>query len=61
MVSLSVMADPSDDAKHIEKLYEFGERLSESKDKSQVPFPPHPTLLSLLPFAFLFCVSSDWG
>ncbi|XP_009346756.2 apoptosis inhibitor 5-like protein API5 [Pyrus x bretschneideri] len=29
------MADPSDEAKHIEKLYEFGERLNESKDKSQ--------------------------
>ncbi|KAL6198348.1 hypothetical protein ACLB2K_028140 [Fragaria x ananassa] len=28
-------ADPSDEAKHIEKLYEFGERLNESKDKSQ--------------------------
>lgn len=30
------MADPSDEAAHIEKLYEFGERLNESKDKSQV-------------------------
>eukprot|EP00258_Populus_trichocarpa_P051227 XP_024467246.1 apoptosis inhibitor 5-like protein API5 [Populus trichocarpa] len=35
------MSDPAasatatDDASHIEKLYEFGERLSESKDKSQ--------------------------
>ncbi|KAJ6416674.1 hypothetical protein OIU84_002526, partial [Salix udensis] len=33
------MSDPAatstDDAIHIEKLYEFGERLSESKDKSQ--------------------------
>ncbi|XP_065877226.1 apoptosis inhibitor 5-like protein API5 [Euphorbia lathyris] len=29
------MSDSADDAKHIEKLYEFGERLSESKDKSQ--------------------------
>ncbi|EXB88545.1 hypothetical protein L484_008864 [Morus notabilis] len=29
------MADPSDEAAHIEKLYEFGERLNESKDKSQ--------------------------
>ncbi|KAM6551222.1 hypothetical protein CsatB_001030 [Cannabis sativa] len=29
------MSDPSDDASHIEKLYEFGERLNESKDKSQ--------------------------
>lgn len=29
------MADSSDDANHIEKLYEFGERLNESKDKSQ--------------------------
>jgi len=26
----------SEDAKHIEKLYEFDERLSESTDKSQV-------------------------
>lgn len=32
------MADSSDDANHIEKLYEFGERLNESKDKSQVIF-----------------------
>ncbi|KAK4755594.1 hypothetical protein SAY87_009351 [Trapa incisa] len=29
------MADFADEAKHIEKLYEFGERLNESKDKSQ--------------------------
>ncbi|XP_062095846.1 apoptosis inhibitor 5-like protein API5 [Humulus lupulus] len=29
------MSDPSDDASHIEKLYEFGERLNECKDKSQ--------------------------
>ncbi|ONI10602.1 hypothetical protein PRUPE_4G056400 [Prunus persica] len=29
------MTDPSDEAKNIEKLYEFGERLNESKDKSQ--------------------------
>ncbi|KAJ4830682.1 hypothetical protein Tsubulata_027994 [Turnera subulata] len=29
------MSDPADEAKQIEKLYEFGERLSESKDKSQ--------------------------
>jgi hypothetical protein len=29
-------ATATDDASHIEKLYEFGERLSESKDKSQV-------------------------
>ncbi|PON57401.1 Apoptosis inhibitory [Trema orientale] len=30
------MSDPSsDDAAHIEKLYEFGERLNESKDKTQ--------------------------
>ncbi|KAF3451393.1 hypothetical protein FNV43_RR07488 [Rhamnella rubrinervis] len=28
-------SDPSDDASHIEKLYEFGERLNDSKDKSQ--------------------------
>ncbi|PRQ19480.1 hypothetical protein RchiOBHm_Chr7g0217671 [Rosa chinensis] len=28
-------ADPSDEVKHIEKLYEFGERLNESKDISQ--------------------------
>ncbi|KAJ8761434.1 hypothetical protein K2173_001565 [Erythroxylum novogranatense] len=28
-------AGTSDEAKHIEKLYEFGERLNESKDKSQ--------------------------
>lgn len=30
------MTDPSDEAKQIEKLYEFGERLNEAKDKSQV-------------------------
>ncbi|KAJ9136086.1 hypothetical protein P3X46_033198 [Hevea brasiliensis] len=29
------MSDSTEDAKHIEKLYEFGERLNESKDKSQ--------------------------
>ncbi|KAJ9168765.1 hypothetical protein P3X46_020255 [Hevea brasiliensis] len=29
------MSDSTDEAKHIEKLYEFGERLNESKDKSQ--------------------------
>ncbi|MBA0663120.1 hypothetical protein Goklo_007163 [Gossypium klotzschianum] len=29
------MTDSSDDAKQIEKLYEFGERLNEAKDKSQ--------------------------
>ncbi|PKI72740.1 hypothetical protein CRG98_006825 [Punica granatum] len=29
------MTDLSEEAKHIEKLYEFGERLNESKDKSQ--------------------------
>lgn len=31
----SPMTDPSDEAKQIEKLYEFGERLNEAKDKSQ--------------------------
>lgn len=30
------MSDPSEDAQHIEKLYEFGERLNEAEDKSQV-------------------------
>lgn len=30
------MADASNDAKDIEKLYVYGERLSEAKDKSQV-------------------------
>lgn len=40
------MSDPSDDATHIEKLYEFGERLNESKDKSQVRlFPPFLSFL----------------
>ncbi|CAK9321079.1 unnamed protein product [Citrullus colocynthis] len=29
------MSDPSEDAQHIEKLYEFGERLNEAEDKSQ--------------------------
>uniref|UniRef100_A0A2P2LAI3 Uncharacterized protein MANES_17G052000 n=1 Tax=Rhizophora mucronata TaxID=61149 RepID=A0A2P2LAI3_RHIMU len=29
------MSEAKEDANHIEKLYEFGERLSESKDKSQ--------------------------
>ncbi|EEF39825.1 apoptosis inhibitor 5-like protein API5 isoform X1 [Ricinus communis] len=29
------MSDSTEDAKHIEKLYEFGERLNESKEKSQ--------------------------
>ncbi|GKV53633.1 hypothetical protein SLEP1_g60151, partial [Rubroshorea leprosula] len=29
------MTDSSEEAKQIEKLYEFGERLNESKDKSQ--------------------------
>ncbi|KAI3719009.1 hypothetical protein L6452_19896 [Arctium lappa] len=32
---LSAMADASGDAKDIEKLYEYGERLNEAKDKSQ--------------------------
>lgn len=30
------MAEASEDAKDIEKLYEYGERLNEAKDKSQV-------------------------
>lgn len=30
------MTDVSDVAKDIEKLYEFGERLNDAKDKSQV-------------------------
>lgn len=30
------MTDASEDASDIEKLYEFGERLNEAKDKSQV-------------------------
>lgn len=30
------MTEPSEEAKQIEKLYEFGERLNEAKDKSQV-------------------------
>ena len=30
------MTDASEEAKQIEKLYEFGERLNEAKDKSQV-------------------------
>ncbi|GAV87907.1 API5 domain-containing protein [Cephalotus follicularis] len=29
------MTDPTEEAKHIEKLYEYGERLNEAKDKSQ--------------------------
>ncbi|KAL0542773.1 hypothetical protein IC582_017850 [Cucumis melo] len=29
------MTEPSEDAQHIEKLYEFGERLNEAEDKSQ--------------------------
>ncbi|KAL5715493.1 Apoptosis inhibitor 5 [Ranunculus cassubicifolius] len=29
------MADVTDETNHIEKLYEYGERLNESKDKSQ--------------------------
>ncbi|KAI3741678.1 hypothetical protein L1987_59352 [Smallanthus sonchifolius] len=33
--SVSAMADASNDAKDIEKLYVYGERLSEAKDKSQ--------------------------
>lgn len=31
------MAEASEEAKDIEKLYEYGERLNEVKDKSQVP------------------------
>lgn len=30
------MAEASDDTRDIEKLYEYGERLNEAKDKSQV-------------------------
>lgn len=30
------MAEATDDSNDIEKLYEFGERLNEAKDKSQV-------------------------
>jgi hypothetical protein len=37
------------DGSHIEKLYEFGERLSESKDKSQV----NPRVLFLFIYLFL--------
>lgn len=32
----------SEDSKHIEKLYEFDEHLSESTDKSKVRFFPPP-------------------
>lgn len=32
------MTEPSVEAQHIEKLYEFGERLNEVEDKSQVFF-----------------------
>lgn len=46
------MADPSEEAKHIEKLYEYGERLNEAKDKSQV----HTLSLLFLGFkSDLFC------
>lgn len=31
------MSENSDEAKDIEKLYEYGERVNEAKDKSQVP------------------------
>ncbi|KAJ9566008.1 hypothetical protein OSB04_001974 [Centaurea solstitialis] len=34
-ITLSPMAEASNDAKDIEKLYVYGERLSEAKDKSQ--------------------------
>lgn len=30
------MTEGSDEARDIEKLYEYGERLNEAKDKSQV-------------------------
>lgn len=40
------MTDASEEAKQIEKLYEFGERLNEAKDKSQVgPFRPFSLFL----------------
>jgi len=53
-ISLSVSLQMTDsttttDGSHIEKLYEFGERLSESKDKSQV----NPRVLFLFIYLFL--------
>ena len=54
------MATDSSDAAEVEKLYQFGERLNESKDKSQVK--------QVVPFLCYFLVSRtfvrvccDWG
>lgn len=64
------MAEASDEAKDIEKLYEYGERLNEAKDKSQVrtfspnsgrvPFRfPHPLVFLGFPLdVFLCCANS---
>lgn len=49
-------SDLSDEASHIEKLYEFGERLNESKDKSQVPLRPPTYLPQFLIFLGFLCI-----
>lgn len=46
---LAPMTELSEDAQHIEKLYEFGERLNEAEDKSQVS-----SSFSLSPLSFSF-------
>lgn len=52
-------SDSSAEAAEVEKLYEFGERLNEAKDKSQVPllliFNPTPSIFVFFCF-FVFCV-----
>lgn len=43
------MAGTTEDSRDIEKLYEYGEKLNEAKDKSQVSrlIPNHPVILAL--------------
>lgn len=55
------MADTSDEAKQIEKLYEFGERLNEAKDKSQVGGPFLFSIFISIPrvFSVVICLISD--
>lgn len=48
------MAEAVDDSIDIEKLYEYGERLTEAKDKSQVSFLSLSLLVSRYFISFEF-------
>lgn len=54
VVNLLRMAEAVDDSIDIEKLYEYGERLTEAKDKSQVSFLSLSLLVSRYFISFEF-------